>query len=446
MLGDPRRALRMMAAPMLISLLVAQLNTFVDTFWCAGLGAVPLAAVGMVASIYLILAGIGNGVGVGVSASLAAKVARRDKPAADAVAAQALVFMVLIGLLCIPIFLVIGNPILLAAGGSEMYPDCRAYALPFYLGAALIVIQGVAAGILRGEGAARKAMAVLITAAVFNIVFDPLFTFIFNWGIAGLAWATIAATALSLLPFVYWYFIAPTHTYLDIRLRDFRFSRPLLRDFLSIGVPKAVELDIMAVVNFVLNFFVVSCGGAVGYAVYVTSWRFTDLMLVPSQAIAGALVPICAAAFGRFDFSKMRTAYGIAMKWSLVIAAVLAMFIFLAAPWLMIMFTYTGTAADLREPLVHTTRIFLLIGVMYSAVNISSSLLQALRMAKNSMWSTLIRNLLLIVVFAITSLYSLDAMWWGFVVCEIIGLVLMVGWAEAGYRKRRAESGRAGSS
>ena len=53
------------------------------------------------------------------------------------------------------------------------------------------------------------------------------------------------------------------------------------------------------------------------------------------------------------------------------------------------------------------------------------------------MWSTLIRNLTLIIVFGITCRYTLDTMWWGFVAAEVFGMTLMVGWAEYAYRLRR---------
>lgn len=65
MLGDYRHAIRAMALPMFVSLMVAQVNTFVDTFWCSSLGSTALAAVGIVASFYLIITGIGSGSGSG---------------------------------------------------------------------------------------------------------------------------------------------------------------------------------------------------------------------------------------------------------------------------------------------------------------------------------------------------------------------------------------------
>ncbi len=439
MLGDPKSALRMMAVPMFVSLMVAQVNIFVDTFWCSSLGTVALAAVGIITSFYLILSGIGSGIGIGISASIAAKAATRRKEEADRVASVSVKFMLIVGVLFIPIMLLIMNPILLAVGGTETYEDGKAYGLPYCLGAFIIIIQGVFAGILRGEGASRRSMIMMVSAAVLNIVLDPLFTFVFNWGICGLSWATVTATFLSLLPFLYWYYVRPDTTYVDLHVRSARMERSVLKDFLSVGVPKAVESDMMALVNFVLNYFVVVCWGAYGYAVYATSWKYIDLLLVASVAMAGALVPIAAAAFSKHDFAKMRFSYGYAMMWTLIITSVAAVALYFTMDYAAIIFTYSEGSAAMRDDVVHVTRMFLIISVLFAAINIASSLLQAMRMANSSLWSTILRNVLLIVAFGATCTISPDAMWIGFIVCEVVGLILMCGWAEIGYRMRLKE-------
>ena len=59
-------------------------------------------------------------------------------------------------------------------------------------------------------------------------------------------------------------------------------------------------------------------------------------------------------------------------------------------------------------------------------------------MADRSMYSTLIRNILLVTVFWYTSTLNLEAMWWGLIICEIVGGFLMGSIAEYGLRKRKA--------
>lgn len=436
MLGDYRKALVAMTVPLFISLIIAQANTFIDTFWCSMLGSTALAAVGVVSSYYMVIVGLGSGIGIGVSAVIAAHIACGDKRSADRTASQALVFMTVIGLICTPILLLIGDPILKLVA-DDAFSEAADYALPYYLGAVVLVVQGIMVGILRGEGAAKRSMVITVVTALLNIVLDPLFAFVLDLGIVGLSLATVVATTVSMVPFVYWYFIKTQTSYVDIRLKGFRFDSGALREFLSVGAPKALEIDIMWGLNFILCYFVMVCGGSSSVAVYTTGWKYVDVIQVPSTALGGALVPICSAAFATGDRVKLRFAYLYTMVRAVAITAVLAVVLYVFSDYAVMVFSNSESSRSLEGPMAEAIRIYVLVAVMFSAITVSSSFLQAIRRSGCSMWSTLLRNLVLIAVFAALCHTTPVAMWWGFVGAEVFGLVLMCGWAEYEYRKIR---------
>lgn len=433
-MGDYRKALFAMAIPLLISLLIAQINTFIDTFWCSMLGSTALAGVGVVSSYYMVIVGIGSGIGIGVSAVVAAHIACDQKAEADRTATQALVFMTVIGLICSPILLLIGDPILRIVA-SDAFGEAAEYARPYYLCAVFLVVQGIMVGILRGEGAAKRSMIITVLTAVLNIILDPFFAFVLGMGVSGLSWATIVATAASMIPFLYWYGVKTQDNYVDIRLKGFRFNGNALREFLSVGAPKALEIDIMWGLNFVLCYFVMICGGSSNVAVYTTGWKFIDVIQVPSTALGAALIPICSAAFARRDMEKVRAAYAHTMMWAVAITAVLALFLYIFSNQVVMVFSNSDTSSLLQGPMSEAIRVYVLVAIMFAAITVSSSLLQSIRKADRSMWSTLLRNIVLIVVFAALSHTTPLSMWWGFVAAELFGLFLMCGWAEHEYRK-----------
>ena len=51
----------------------------------------------------------------------------------------------------------------------------------------------------RASGNPKAMMQVLSTASILNIILDALFIFVFEWGVAGAAWATIIAVSLGLM-------------------------------------------------------------------------------------------------------------------------------------------------------------------------------------------------------------------------------------------------------
>lgn len=443
LLGDPKKALRAMAVPMFITLAISQINSFVDSFWCSNLGADALAAVGIVSSLYFLLVGVGNGLGMGLTVAVSKRIGAGEKPMADSLAAQGIVLILLISMAVTPLFLLFGGPIISLVGGGVAFDESVAYAYPYFFSGLIFFAHGLFAGLLRAEGAAKKSMAMMVLSVALNMVLDPLFAFTFGWGIAGLSWATVVSTLIATVPALYWYFLKRS-TYVDIRFAGFKFDGTQVREMLRVGVPKMVELNIMSVINLVLVYFLVVCGGAAGVALYNTTWRYVMLLILPSMALGGALVPISAAAFGGRDFQKVRVGYNYSLLISLAITTAATLAVAAFADLFALVFTTAGSAAELREDMAHTIRLFCIFVPFYAWINIASSLLQSIYMADRSLYSTLTRNLVLIAVFWYTSTLDLEAMWWGLILCEIFGGFLMGLLAEHGLRERIASHGQSG--
>ena len=70
MLGDPKKAIRSMAVPLIFSYLIVQVNIFADTSWCSGLGADASSAVSSISPVYWIVSGLGTGIGFLLAAYL----------------------------------------------------------------------------------------------------------------------------------------------------------------------------------------------------------------------------------------------------------------------------------------------------------------------------------------------------------------------------------------
>ena len=114
MLGEPRRAIRAMMVPFLISLLVIQVNIFADTFWVSGLGVDAVSGMTTAVPIYSIFTSIGIGLSVGVTATIAFRLGRKEKDAADRIAGAAIFHSI--------VFAVAGSVIVVLADFPEGFP------------------------------------------------------------------------------------------------------------------------------------------------------------------------------------------------------------------------------------------------------------------------------------------------------------------------------------
>ena len=226
LLGNPKKALIAMAIPMMIATVVQSANNMIDAVWLAGLGAGALAATGVVFPLFFVVMGFGNGIGVGASQALSRRIGAGDYDGTSKVAAQAVMIGLAGGLVMTVAFLLSAEPLLSICGAGEYLDECMEYAIPILLFIPVFLIGSILSGLLRSEGASKRAMNIQVVGAAINIVLDPIFIYIFGWGIAGAAWATSISMTVSMVMGLYWYFIKKD-TFVRIPLRGFRFDKGL---------------------------------------------------------------------------------------------------------------------------------------------------------------------------------------------------------------------------
>ena len=404
LLGNQRKGIMTLSVPIAVALLLQNLNNIVDSFWVSDLGRDPMAALGIVYPLYCILIGIGNGLGIGVAAAIARNIGRKDHDAANGIAVQSIVLTLIISLAMMAILIPFAEPIVVAVGGGDMVDPCLSYAYPIYLGAFFIILSGVMSGMLRGEGAARRSMVIQVVGAVVNIVLDPVLIFWCDMGVAGAAWATVIAFLISSLMAFYWYFRS-NDMYVRLERKNIRFNSKQMREVLSVGLPESVELTVMNFFNVFLNIFVIMCAGNDGMAVYTMVWRIGYLVVIPAQAMGGAMVAVCSAEYGMKEFDMIRDAYRFTIKRSFLWLIALCILFAASAYPLADVFLHTDDLIPVRETMVYFTYTMAIFMPFFSMVYVGSSLMQSIDKASHAMFNTLARNILITIAYAIVALW-----------------------------------------
>ncbi len=432
MLGEPGQAIRSMLLPLIVSYLVVQINLFADTSWCSGLGSDASSAVSTISPFYWIVSGLGIGIGIGATTAIARCLGRHDHASADRLASQTLVLSLMIGAATTPILFIAVVPAVEMMGAWDIMDLCKSYIYPQVLAGTLVILSETVSGIIRAEGAAKKSMIMLLAGAAMNIALDPVMIYGLHMGLAGAGWATVISSAASAGIGIWWY--RRRALFLKLRISDMRPNLGDMKEILFVGIPRATESMLISVMSMVQRIFVIACGGTVAATFYNIPWRFVTLAEVVSQAVGSALIPVCSAALGSGNAEKAQKGYryslAVTMLWMIVIAAVL----FIFADWAIIPFTYSPTMAELRPEFAHVLRIYALLIPFVGMIDIGSSILQSLRMAQISMFSSFARNILIVVLLFLGSSISLDAIYWSLVVAEIIGGSLMLWLAKTGFK------------
>ncbi|MBR2394893.1 MAG: hypothetical protein IKA98_05290, partial [Candidatus Methanomethylophilaceae archaeon] len=123
----------------------------------------------------------------------------------------------------------------------------------------------------------------------------------------------------------------------------------------------------------------------------------------------------------------------------------LAAIIFLAAGYLVIPFTMSPSMEAIRPDFEHVMRIYALLIPFVGLIDISSSILQSIRLAQVSMISSFIRNIILIAMMWFAGGTGMEAIYWSIFIAEVIGGLMMYGLSRIGYRTVRMKSVREGS-
>lgn len=183
------------ALPALIGMLVDPLLSLMDTAYVGRVGSLELAALGSCTSIFHLAFNAFRAT-TAATTSLVASSLEDNPDAAKEVTAISLALGWWIGVVVSLGLLLGGNRALAGMGvsrSSPLYPAAAAYLFTRCWAAPVVLLMGVAEGSFRGYGNTIVPLMASLTAALINLVLDPVLMFPLGWGVRGAA----AATALA---------------------------------------------------------------------------------------------------------------------------------------------------------------------------------------------------------------------------------------------------------
>ena len=123
MRGDPEIAIKKLAIPIIISMLLTASYNIIDGVWVAGLGPDALAAVGFVPPLFLAMVGFANGLGAGSNSLIARCIGAEDYHAAGNSAIHSMMLSIIVTAIA-TVFMLISmipcriRPVLLRCNGG----------------------------------------------------------------------------------------------------------------------------------------------------------------------------------------------------------------------------------------------------------------------------------------------------------------------------------------
>jgi len=401
LLGEPKRAVRSMFLPFLLAFAIVEANQFVDTFWISGLGTASASAISTIVPFYILLMSAGMGISVGATTTVAFRIGRGENEQAGKIASNALVMGAFLSVVVSLVLFLLLDPAIDVLGVGSIRQECKDYMYPMMLLSAPMICLLILGGNLRGEGAARKSTIIQISAALLNMILDPLLIYGMGMGISGAGLATGLASLISMAIGLSWY--VRGKTLLKITRENLRPDRSMMTELMAVGGPRTVNELIGSAMTFIQRIFFVVAGGTAAVIMYNYPWRFITLFNLPGRAFENSLIPVGSAAYGQNDTGKMWSAYMYCFKLTALVSVAAAVFIFVFAEPLMSIMTYESSMHEILPKLVWCLEISVVVLPFMALRGVGAALLQAMKKAKVPMYFDLFWGSVRMVLYALSA-------------------------------------------
>jgi len=296
-----------LAGPSIVIMLISALYNTADTYFVSSLGTSAVAAVGIAFPLMTIIQALGFFFGQGSGNFMARALGARNTEAASRMAATSLITSVVLTALLAIIGIIFIEPFVDGLGATEtIRPYAKDYIFFILLASPWMVAATVLNQQLRYQGSAAIAMVGMLSGAILNILLDPLFIFVFNWGVKGAAAATLVCQMLSF--FLLFFYGCTRREIVPIKFRNFSFSPSQYIEMFRGGVPSLIRMGLMSVANILINHFAKGYGDAAIAAISIIN----RLCMLANSAVLGfaqGFQPVCGFNYGAKLYSRVRKAF-----------------------------------------------------------------------------------------------------------------------------------------
>jgi putative MATE family efflux protein len=288
--GSLKRAILLLAVPMVLELSMESLFAIVNVFWVASLGAGAIATVGLTEAMETIAFAVAMGLSAAATAFVARRIGEKDPEGAAASAGQAIVLTFLCSLLLgLPAALFAKPLLALMTPDRQVVESGFGYTTVMFGGTYSILLLFVINAIFRGTGDAVIAMRVLILANTINLILDPCLIFGLGpfpkLGVTGSAIATTIGRSVGVL-YQFHCLFRPGGR-IQLNAHHLRWNTTLILELLKVSLPGMFQYAI-GVSSWLMLSRIVAQFGSVATAGYTIAIRILIFTILPSWGLGAA--------------------------------------------------------------------------------------------------------------------------------------------------------------
>lgn len=211
-----------------------------------------IAAVGSNGPIISILVNLFLGIAVGANVVIANYLGQRDHNAVRRSISTVAVIAILSGLLLLGLGVCLARPILEAMSAPPDVIDlATTYLRIYFCGMPFAMVYNFGSAIMRSVGDTKLPFYSLLVATVCNFVLDWVFVAVCDFGVDGVAWATVISNAVNAAIIVY--FLTREPAPVTLHLGRWTLHGSDFRKMLQIGIPAGLQGMVFSISNIFIQ-------------------------------------------------------------------------------------------------------------------------------------------------------------------------------------------------
>ena len=432
-----------LAIPAVLGMVVVGLYNMMDSIFVGQMvGDVQMGAVSVSYPFTLINAGSAAMIGVGSASALSRAIGKKDQDTIKKIMGNLVAVVLLMSVVYMVIGMVFTRQLLFLAGaGDNILTYAEKYLRIVFAGSLFVNFFQSSNMVIRGEGQLKKAMTIIASGAVLNMILDPIFITglkPYGMGIEAAAYATILSQFVQ-AAVTLWYFKKQSP---HVKIGRIRMDGTLLPQVLAVGI-SALLMQVLTLVQQTVIYRVASVyGGETSQILLGAALRFWNFSFVPLWGISQGFQPAVGTNYGAKDYDRVKKLTGV----FITAATVLALLFYIPAELfpdkVLSMFISTpGVAASGSA----NFRIMFSTYVLQGSFLIAVTLFQSLGKAGKATWLVLFRQIILFIplciVLPMVGGMGIQGVWLAIALTDALLVIVTIAMMLSEFRKMPATSG-----
>lgn len=443
------------AFPCIISLLVGALYNIVDQIFIANaayLGSYGNAANTVVFPLTVIALAIAVMVGDGCCAFVSLSLGKKEPQNAKKSVGNSVLIVFISSLILCAIYLHFSNQIITMFGGTinvETFRYSKEYFFYISLGIPFYMFGQAMNPIIRADGSPRFAMLSTLSGAVLNIILDPVFIFIFKWGMMGAAVATVIGQIVTAILAI-WYLV--NMKIVKPGKADYCVNWSISGKTLVLGICSFLSQISLVAAMAAINNMIRKYGAAdptfgqeqfaqIPMAVVGIVMKFFQIVISIVVGMAAGCIPIVGYNMGAGLYSRVKKLFTKLLTAEAAVGAVSLIFVEFFPKYLIKIFGAANESTYYSDFAIKSFRIYLCMLVLACVNKACFIFLQAMGKAAESTMLSMVREIVFGVGFALLLpvFFGLDGVLYSMPVSDILTFVIALFLIYHTYRELNAK-------